>query len=98
MPIEPTSKTEIKKITVNGTDYTIVDSTVPSWAKNSTKPTYNGGEVKYTGTTGSTVTTNTTLNTAVQALDTAVNNRLKYALVSAVPANPDSGTLYLIAE
>lgn len=90
----------IDKVTLNGTDYTIVDSTVPSWAKNSTKPTYNGGEIKYTGTTGNVVTNNTTLNTAVQALDTAVNNRLKYVLLSQAEydnlATKDSGTLYLI--
>jgi len=35
----------IDKVTLNGTDYTIVDSTVPSWAKNSTKPTYTASEV-----------------------------------------------------
>lgn len=59
-----------------------------------------GGDVKYTGTTGSTVTTNTTLNVAIQALDTAVNNRLKYMLLSQAEydalTTKDSGTLYLI--
>lgn len=93
---------DIDKITLQGTDYKIIDSTVPSWAKQSTKPTYNGSEVNYTGTTGSTVTANTTLNTAVQALDTAVNNRLKYVLLSQAAydslATKDSGTLYLIPQ
>ena len=64
----------IDKITLNGTDYTIVDSTVPSWAKQSTKPTYNGSEVKYTGTTGNVVTNNTTLNVAIKAIDDAIGN------------------------
>lgn len=64
----------IDKVTLNGTDYTIVDSTVPSWAKQSTKPTYNGGEVKYTGTTGNVVTNNTTLNVAIKAIDDAIGN------------------------
>lgn len=94
---------DIDKITLQGTDYKIIDSTVPSWAKQSTKPTYNGSEVNYTGTTGSTVTANTTLNTAVQALDTAVNNRLKYQLMANEAAyealqTKDSGTLYLIPD
>ena len=66
----------IDKVTLNGTNYTIVDSTVPSWAKQSTKPTYNGSEVNYTGTTGNVVTNNTTLNTAIQALDTAMGDVL----------------------
>ena len=35
----------IDKVTLNGTDYKLVDSTVPSWAKNSTKPTYTASEV-----------------------------------------------------
>ncbi len=90
----------IDKITLKGTDYTIVDSTVPAWAKQSTKPTYNGSEINYTGTTGNIVTNNTTLNVTVQALDTAVNNRLKYVLLSQAEydslATKDSGTLYLI--
>lgn len=64
----------IDKITLKGTDYTIVDGTVPSWAKNSTKPTYNGGEIKYTGTTGNVVTNNTTLNVALKAIDDAIGN------------------------
>lgn len=50
------------------------DPTVPSWAKQSTKPTYNGGEVKYTGTTGNVVTNNTTLNVAIKAIDDAIGN------------------------
>lgn len=64
----------IDKVTLNGTDYTIVDSTVPSWAKQSTKPTYNGSEVNYTGTTGNVVTNNTTLNVAIKAIDDAIGN------------------------
>ena len=64
----------IDKVTLNGTDYTIVDSTVPSWAKQSTKPTYNGSEIKYTGTTGNVVTNNTTLNVAIKAIDDAIGN------------------------
>lgn len=78
----------------------LTTSDISEWAMSSTKPTYNGGEVNYTGTTGSIVTTNTTLNTAVQALDTAVNNRLKYVLLSQAEydslTTKDSGTLYLI--
>lgn len=35
----------IDKITLKGTDYTIVDSTVPTWAKESSKPTYTAAEV-----------------------------------------------------
>ena len=64
----------IDKVTLNGTDYTIVDSTVPSWAKQGTKPTYNGSEIKYTGTTGNVVTNNTTLNVALKAIDDAIGN------------------------
>ena len=64
----------INKVTLNGTDYKLIDSTVPSWAKNSTKPTYNGSEIKYTGTTGNVVTNNTTLNVALKAIDDAIGN------------------------
>jgi len=64
----------IDKVTLNGTDYKIVDSTVPSWAKQSTKPTYNGGEIRYTGTTGNVVTNNTTLNVALKAIDDTIGN------------------------
>lgn len=35
----------IDKVTLNGTDYKLVDSTVPSWAKESSKPTYTASEV-----------------------------------------------------
>lgn len=93
----------IDKIILKGTDYTIVDSTVPSWAKASTKPTYNGGEVKYTGTTGNVITNNTTVDVTLRALDTAVNTRLKFQLCADEATynaitNKDSGTLYLIPE
>lgn len=64
----------IDKVTLNGTDYTIEDSAVPSWAKQSTKPTYNGSEIKYTGATGNVVTNNTTLNVAIKAIDDAIGN------------------------
>jgi len=64
----------IDKVTLNGTDYKIVDSTVPSWAKQTSKPEYNGSEIKYTGTTGNVVTNNTTLNVALKAIDDAIGN------------------------
>lgn len=64
----------IDKITVNGNDYTIIDSSVPQWAKQTSKPEYNGSEVKYTGTTGNVVTNNTTLNVALKAIDDAIGN------------------------
>ena len=64
----------IDKVTLNGTDYKLVDSTVPSWAKQSTKPTYNGGEINYTGTSGSVITTNTSVNTALKAIDDTIGN------------------------
>ena len=99
MAAEPTSG-DLSRISLDGFHYQIVDSTVPSWARGNTKPTYNGSEVNYTGTTGNVVTNNTTLNTTIQALDTAVNNRLKYVLLSQSEydnlATKDSGTLYLI--
>lgn len=65
---------KINRISFNGTNYTIEDSSVPSWAKQNTKPTYNGGEVKYTGTTGNVVTNNATLNVAIKAIDDAIGN------------------------
>ena len=65
---------KINTISFNGTSYTIEDSTVPSWAKQSTKPTYNGGEIKYTGTTGNVITNNTTLNVALKAIDDTIGN------------------------
>lgn len=78
----------------------LTTSDISEWAKQSTKPAYNGSEINYTGTTGNVVTNNTTLNAAVQALDTAVNNRLKYVLLSQAEydslTDKDSGTLYLI--
>lgn len=100
--VDPTPNS-INAISFNGTEYIIEDRTVPSWAKTSAKPTYNGSEINYTGTTGNVVTNNTTLNVAVQALDTAVNNRLKFQLCADEAAynaiaNKDSGTLYLIPE
>ena len=54
--------------------FTESDPTVPAWAKASSKPTYNGGEVKYTGTTGNVVTNDTTLNVAIKAIDDAIGN------------------------
>ena len=65
---------QIDEIQVGSAFYDLVDSTVPSWAKQSTKPTYNGGEVKYTGTSGNVVTNNTTLNVAIKAIDDAIGN------------------------
>lgn len=73
MAAEPTSG-DLSRISLDGFHYQIVDATVPSWAKNSTKPTYNGGEVKYTGTSGNVVTNNTTLNVAIKAIDDAIGN------------------------
>lgn len=73
MAAEPTSG-DLTRISLDGFHYQIVDSTVPSWAKQSTKPTYNGGEVKYTGTSGNVVTNNTTLNVAIKAIDDAIGN------------------------
>lgn len=73
MAADPT-KGDLSRISLDGFHYQIVDSTVPSWAKQSTKPTYNGGEVKYTGTTGNVVTNNTTLNVAIKAIDDAIGN------------------------
>ena len=73
MAAEPTSG-DLSRISLDGFHYQIVDSTVPSWAKQSTKPTYNGGEVKYTGTSGNVVTNNTTLNVAIKAIDDAIGN------------------------
>ena len=35
----------IDKVTINGTDYKLIDSTVPAWAKTSTKPTYTASEI-----------------------------------------------------
>ena len=73
MAAEPTSG-DLSRISLDGFHYQIVDSTVPSWAKQSTKPTYNGSEIKYTGTTGNVVTNNTTLNVAIKAIDDAIGN------------------------
>lgn len=64
----------IDKITLKGTDYTIVDNAVPSWAKQSSKPTYNGSEINYTGTSGSVITTNTSVNVALKAIDDTIGN------------------------
>ena len=57
----------IDKITLKGTDYTIVDSTVPSWAKQSTKPTYTASEVGAAEEV--TVVTISTAGAVSQALD-----------------------------
>lgn len=54
--------------------FTETDPTVPDWAKQSTKPTYNGSEVNYTGITGNVVTNNTTLNVSLKAIDDAIGN------------------------
>lgn len=35
----------IDKVTLNGTDYKLIDSTVPAWAKASTKPSYTASEI-----------------------------------------------------
>lgn len=69
-----------KKKQVKGTDVVVpltckeTDPTVPAWAKNNTKPSYNGDEIKYTGTTGSVVTNDTTMNVALKAIDDAIGN------------------------
>lgn len=52
----------------------LTTSDISEWAKQSTKPTYNGSEIKYTGTTGNVVTNNTTLNVALKAIDDAIGN------------------------
>ena len=52
----------------------LTTSDISEWAMSSTKPTYNGGEIKYTGTTGNVVTNNTTLNVALKAIDDAIGN------------------------
>ena len=36
---------DVTKLNIGGTDYNIVDASVPSWAKQSTKPTYTAQEV-----------------------------------------------------
>lgn len=36
---------DVTKLNIGGTDYNIVDASVPSWAKQSTKPTYTAAEV-----------------------------------------------------
>lgn len=41
----------IDKVTINGTDYKLIDSTVPNWAKQSTKPRYTASEVGAVPTT-----------------------------------------------
>lgn len=73
--------------------YTETDPTVPSWAKASTKPTYTASEV---GALPST----TTIPSKTSDL-TNDSSFVKYVLLnseSEMPANPDSGTLYLIPE
>ena len=35
----------VTKLNIGGTDYDIVDASVPSWAKQSTKPTYTANEI-----------------------------------------------------
>ena len=70
----PTKVSELDNDSGFITGYTETDPTVPSWAKQSTKPTYNGSEIKYTGTTGNVVTNNTTLNVALKAIDDAIGN------------------------
>ena len=56
----------IDKVTINGTDYKLIDSTVPSWAKQSTKPTYTASEVGAVPTTrtvnGKALSSNITLS------------------------------------
>lgn len=52
----------------------LTTSDISEWAKQSTKPTYNGGEINYTGTTGNVVTNNTTLNVALKAIDDTIGN------------------------
>lgn len=36
---------DVTKLNIGGTDYDIVDASVPSWAKQSTKPTYTASEI-----------------------------------------------------
>lgn len=56
----------IDKVTINGTDYKLIDSTVPSWAKASTKPSYTASEVGAVPTTrtvnGKALSSNITLS------------------------------------
>lgn len=52
----------------------LTTSDISEWAMSSTKPTYNGGEINYTGTTGNIVANNTTLNVALKAIDDAIGD------------------------
>lgn len=56
----------IDKVTINGTDYKLIDSTVPNWAKQSTKPRYTASEVGAVPTTrtvnGKALSSNITLS------------------------------------
>lgn len=36
---------DVTKLNIGGVDYDIVDASVPSWAKQSTKPTYTANEI-----------------------------------------------------
>lgn len=59
---------------VSGTNIKTFNSVSLLGSGNITKPTYNGGEINYTGTTGNVVTNNTTLNVALKAIDDAIGN------------------------
>lgn len=59
---------------VSGTNIKTFNGVSLLGSGNITKPTYNGSEVNYTGTTGNVVTNNTTLNVALKAIDDAIGN------------------------
>lgn len=58
---------DVTKLNIGGTDYNIVDASVPSWAKQSTKPTYTASEVGAAEEV--TVVTISTAGAVSQALD-----------------------------
>ena len=68
----------IDKVTINGTDYKLIDSTVPSWAKQSTKPSYTANEVGAVPTTrtvnGKALSSNITLSASDVGADIFVVN------------------------
>ena len=86
---------DVTKLNIGGTDYNIVDASVPSWAKQSTKPTYTANEV-------GALPSSTSIPSDLGDLTNSAGYT-KYVLCTDEAAynaitNKDSGTLYLIPE
>ena len=81
---------DLSKIKLNGEVYNLKDSSIPSWAKNSTKPTYTAAEVG--------ATTTSEVNSLITSAISGINS-FNVQIVSNLPtSNIDTHTIYFVSK